>query len=148
MSAFDPSTFLDAQIDTPDERRLPLPEGVYTAMIGEPSIKTGDKDGKPWASILIPLTIDVPQQVQEEQKLQAQLTLTHRGFMDLTPQGLMDNGPGKNRVRRLYREALGLNKPGEAFNWRMIQGKPVKVSVKHELYEGNIQERIDTVLPA
>ena len=78
-------------------------------------------------------------------------------MIDLTPgsvlvggqiQGSVDNSKGKNNAQRIYREATGLNKPGEAFSWRMMQGKVVKVKVKHEDYQGNIVEKIAGVFPS
>ena len=78
----------------------------------------------------------------------AEMTLTDRAFLDLTPQGGIDNSKGKNRAQRAYRDATGTNKAGEPFAWRMLQGKVVKVRVAHEVYNGNIQERENQILPA
>ena len=41
-----------------------------------------------------------------------------------------------------------MNKAGETFAWRMLQGKVVKVKVKHELYQDAVQERISAILPS
>ncbi len=43
------------------------------------------------------------------------------------------------------REALDMNKPGEAFSIRNMQGRQIRVKIKHEEYpEGsrNLQDRI------
>ena len=69
-------------------------------------------------------------------------------FLDLTPQGTLDNSKGKNRQQRVYREATGMNKPGEPFSWSMLQGRTVKVKLTHELYNGEIVERISNILPS
>lgn len=157
-SAFDPNVFLDAQQTEVNEKRPPLPtenpddaNGLYTAVIGE--IKTdagtigkGDRVGQPWVSMLVPLRIQVPAAVQGL-GLPPELTLTDRAFLDLTPQGGIDNAPGKNRQQRAYRDACDLNKPGEPFAWRMLTGRVVKVKVSHELYQETIQERVSNVLP-
>jgi len=72
-------------------------------------------------------------------------------MIDLTPgsvlvggqiQGSVDNSKGKNNAQRIYREATGMNKPGEPFSWAMMQGKPVKVRIKHEDYQGNTVEKV------
>jgi len=158
MSAFDPNVFLDAQQTEVNEKRPPLPtenpedeNGLYTAVIGE--IKTdagtigkGDRVGQPWVSMLVPLRIQVPAAVQGL-GLPPELTLTDRAFLDLTPQGGIDNAPGKNRQQRAYRDACDLNKPGEPFAWRMLTGRVVKVKITHELYQEAIQERVGAVLP-
>ena len=155
-SVFDPNTFLDAQITEINEKRPPIPaenpsseDGLYLAVVGEISTATGtigkgERTGQPWVSMLVPLRVQVPAEVQS-MGLPPELTLTDRVFLDLTPQGGLDNSKGKNRQQRSYREACGLNKPGEPFAWRMLQGRTLRVRVTHELYEGNIQERISGV---
>jgi hypothetical protein len=159
MSAFDPSVFLDAQQNEVNEKRPPLPtenpdsaDGLYSAVIGEikadsGTIGKGEKVGQPWASMVIPLRIQVPSAVQGL-GLPPELTITDRAFLDLTPQGALDNSKGKNRQQRAYREACDMNKPGEPFAWRMLQGRMVKVKITHEMYEGNVQERIAAILPS
>lgn len=158
-SAFDPAVFLDATTTEVNEKRPPIPtenpedpNGLYTALIGE--IKTdsgtigkGDNAGKPWVSMIIPLRIQVPASVQGL-GLPPELTLTDRAFLDLTPQGGLDNSKGKNRRQKDYRDATGMNNPGEAFAWRMLQGKVVKVRVTHEMYNDSIQERPAQILPS
>ena len=155
-SVFDPNTFLDAQITETNEKRPPIPaenpasdDGLYLAVVGEISTATGtigkgERTGQPWVSMLVPLRVQVPAEVQS-MGLPPELTLTDRVFLDLTPQGGLDNSKGKNRQQRSYREATGLNKSGESFAWRMLQGRTLRVRVTHELYEGNIQERISGV---
>jgi len=60
----------------------------------------------------------------------------------------VDNSKGKNNAQRIYREATGLNKPGEAFSWASMQGRPVKVKLAHEMYQGNIVEKVAGVFAA
>lgn len=155
MSQFDPLNFLDTEFDEPNEKRPPLPEdnpadtlGYYTAVIGTPESKTGEKDGKKWASVSLPLTIEIPMQLQDSMKLPPTLKLTDRVFIDLTEQGTIDNAPGRNRGQRAYREATGMNQVGVPFSWRKLEGKVVKVKIKHELYQGAVQERINQVFKA
>jgi len=157
-SQFDPATFLDATIDQPTEKRPPLPvecpgtsDGLYTAVVGEVGARAwqGKKDptksGIAWD---VPLQIEVPGQLQADLKLQPQLTLRDSIMVDLTEQGTIDNTPGKNRRLRTYREACDMNKPGDVFSARKMQGRVVKVKISHEIYEGQPVERIDNVLKA
>jgi hypothetical protein len=160
MSAFDPQSFLDAQITEENTRRLPLPtenpadeNGLYTAIIGEITtssgvIGKGDRAGSPWVSMIIPLRLEIPQQLRDSLGYNESFTLTDRAFLDLTPQGGLDNGPGKNRQQKAYREATDLNKAGDVFSWRQLTGRVVKVKISHELYEGVIQERVSSILKA
>lgn len=158
-SQFDPNVFLDAQVTEVNEKRPPIPtenpedaNGLYTAVIGE--IKTdagtigkGERIGQPWVSMVIPLRVQVPAAVQGL-GIPPEMTLTDRAFLDLTPQGSLDNGKGKNRQQRAYRDATGLNNAGETFAWRMLTGRVVKVKIVHDLYEDAIQEKIGQILPA
>lgn len=158
-SQFDPNKFLDAQQTEVNEKRPPLPtenpdsaDGLYMAVIGEIStdsgtISKGEKTGQPWLSMIVPLRFQIPASLQAT-GLPPELTFTDRAFLDLTPSGSIDNSKGKNRAQRAYREATGTNKPGEAFAWRMLQGKVVKVRITHELYNEQIQERIAAILPS
>lgn len=158
-SVFNPEVFLDAQVNEANEKRPPLPaenpdspNGLYMAVIGE--IKTdsgtigkGDRTGQPWISMLIPLRIQVPAVVQAL-GLPPELTITDRAFLDLNAQGGLDNSKGKNRRQKDYRDATGTNVAGVAWSWRQLQGKMVSVKINHELYEGQIQERVGNVLPS
>jgi hypothetical protein len=155
MSQFDPAAFLDAEFDEPNEKRPPLPvdnpahpNGYYLATIGSPESKNGDKDGKPWMQIVLPLVIDIPQVLQDSLKFAPTLKLTDRVFIDLTEQGTIDNAPGRNRGQRMYREATGMNAKGQPFSWRKLEGRTVAIKMKHDLYQGNIQERVDGVFKA
>lgn len=159
VSAFSPEQFLDATLDAPTEKRPPLPiecpgasDGLYTAVIGEVKSrkwqgrKDASKSGIAWD---VPLTISVPQQLADALKLdKAEITLGDSVMIDVTEQGTIDNTPGKNRRLRLYREATDMNKPGDRFSARMMQGKVIKVKLEHEMYEGQPVERINTVLKA
>lgn len=158
-SPFDPSLFLDAQVSEVNEKRPVFPadnpaaaDGLYMAVIGEVksesgTIGKGDRTGSPWLSMVIPLKLDFPPQVQAL-GLPATFQLTDRAFIDLTPQNTIDNSKGKNRQQRAYRDALDLNKPGDVFSWRAVQGRTVKVKVVHEVYEGNIVEKVQGVFKA
>ena len=157
-SAFDPNLFLDATVSETNERRPPLPaenpfspDGTYISVMGEPTTDTGvigkgDRTGEPWLSIAVPHRIEVPQQLQDSLKLQPVVQITDRVFIDLTPQKTIDNSPGRNRRQRLYREALDLNKPGDVWNWRKVQGQAIKIKVEHEMYNGEAQDRIGALL--
>lgn len=159
MSAFDPQAFLDAQTNEANEKRPTIPaenpadaNGLFTAVIGEiktdsGTISKGDNAGNPWISMIIPLKLQIPAAIQAL-GLPAEFQVTDRVFLDLTPQGGLDNSKGKNRGQRTYREATGMNKPGETFAWRMLTGKIVKVKIAHELYNGNIVEKVSQILPA
>lgn len=158
MSQFDPQTFLDATLSEPTERRVPLPvecpgtsDGLYTAVIGEVKARAWEskkpdakiKSGVAWD---VPLEFQIPQQLQDALKYSPTFTFTDSVMLELNDQGLIDNSQGRNRRLRMYREAADLNKPGDKFNARMLQGKVVKVKLDHEMYQGNPMERVSNVL--
>ena len=148
---FDPAAYLDLTLTDPTEKRPPLPPGDYTAIIGEVTARKWQgkqdptKQGIAWD---IPLKIQVPSGFQDALKLPPEITLTDSCMLDLTPQGLFDNGVGKNRRVRTYREALDMNKPGDTFGPRQMQGRLVTVKVEHELYNGEPVERVRGVARA
>jgi hypothetical protein len=160
-SGFDPNQFLDATQDTPNVKRPPLPEknptredGLYIGVIGEVkmdagTIGKGDRIGQPWLSAIIQIAVEVPQQVQDQMGLKLEkgtITLTDRAMIDLTPQNTIDNSVGRNRRQRQYRDALDLNKPGDVWSWRKASGQPIGLTVEHELYQGERQERIGLIV--
>lgn len=155
MSAFDPAAFLATQQTEVNEERPRIPVDLYTAVIGElnpEKIKTGtygkgERIGQPWMSMPVPLKLQLPAEVQAL-GLPAEFQLTDNVFIDLTASGGIDNAKGRNTRQLEYRKATGTNNPGEPFSWLMLQGRPVKVQVKHEMYEGRIMEKVGVILPA
>lgn len=160
-SAFDPNLFLQAETSEVNTKRPPLPtinptrpDGAYLAVIKKVdtdsgTIEKGDRAGQPWLSMVISLEVEVPQQVQDQIGIKLEkgtITLTDRAFIDLTPQNTIDNSVGKNRRQRQYRDALDMNKPGDIWSWQRAQGNVVAVKVDHEIYNGEVQERVGNIL--
>ena len=145
MANFSPEAFLDMTLSAPLEKRPPLEPGEYFAVIGEVSCKTYSKqDGSTGMRLVVPLEITTNGAADQP----ASIKLNDSIPLKLTDAGTLDMSKGANGYLRMYREALNLNKPGDNFSFRMMQGRTVKVSVKHELYEGNIQERVGGVAKA
>jgi len=151
MSQFDPQAFLDVSMEEALEKREVLPVGDYTAIIGEVSARawTGKKDptksGIAWD---LPLTIDIPAELQASLGLASTLTLKDSIMLDLTDGGTIDTSKGKNGRLRMYREALDMNKPGEGFSARRMQGQVLTVKIGHEIYQDAPVERITGVAKA
>lgn len=152
MSQFDPNLFLSATSSEPNVKRPPLPvqnparpDGFYMGVCKKPSPASGEKDGKPWYSVAVQIELEIPEQLRPLMGGKPTLTLTDRVFLDVTPQGTLDSAPGANRGQRTYREATDLNKPGDKFNWLMIEGRPVKVQIENHMYQDEIQDGIKAV---
>lgn len=157
MGHFDPSTFLDVTFtDANDTVSVPVPAGEYQATAGEPKMRGGvsDKSGQQWAALDINWEIDGSSLSVLEGKTLKEITgrdkcvVKQSIMLDLTPGGGIDTGKGMNVAFGRLREALDLNKPGEPFSPRMIQGRMAKVSVAHRVYEGQTFADVKAVAKA
>lgn len=129
-SAFDPKLLLDTQTEQANStERIPVPAKEHAAVITEVDIRSGNKDGKDWHFLDVTYQLDDP----EVKALlgREKVTLTQGVGLDFTPQGGLDYSKGRNVTLGRLREAVGLNKPGEPFSFRMLVGKPLKILVTH-----------------
>jgi hypothetical protein len=149
MSTFDPMTFLDTTITEPSTKRSPLPAGRdFVGIIGEVKARTwqGKKDPTQSGVVMdVPVEIDLTA-YPDVQIGATKVTLTDGIMLDLTPGGTIDNSPGKNGKLRRYREALNMNKPGDSFSFRAMQGRTIKVKISHREYDGELFDQIDSVV--
>jgi hypothetical protein len=138
MSQFDTSTFLDFTTTEESVKRPPLPEGDYTAVIGDLTTRewVSPKDPtKSGIAVDVQLRIDVPGDVQEALGLTESTLKVKDGIMlDLTPQKTLDMSAGKNGKLRKYRDATNNNKAGQPFNIRMLSGQVITVKIGHREY--------------
>lgn len=153
MSNFDPTTFLDATITEANVKRSPIPAGSdVIAVIGEPKARTwvGRADPtKSGVAVDVPLEIDLTAYPELQKQVGVpKVTLTDSIMLDTTESGAIDNSPGKNGKLRRYREALGMNVAGQAFSFRLMQGRMIKVKIKHRTYEGELYDEVDSVAKA
>jgi len=153
ISNFDPSAFLDATTTEVNSKRNPIPAGTdVVAIIGEPKARTWTGKADPSKSgivVDVPLEIDLSAYPELAAHVGlSKVTLTDGLMLDTTESGGIDNSPGKNGKLRRYREALGLNEAGQPFSFRMMQGRMIKVKVKHRTYEGEIYDEVDSVAKA
>lgn len=153
-SNFDPSLYLDATTTQAATRRPPVPVGDYDAVISDLKVTPWVKKDDPTKSgMMLALTLNIDltpypaalEVVNKDAEVpMTSIKLFENVFLDTTNTGL-DFSPGKNSRLRRYREALNMNQPGQAFSMRQMDGRMVKVKVKHEIYNGDTQERIDSV---
>lgn len=153
MSQFDPSVFLDATVSEPSVRRPPLPMGTeIVGIIGEPKVRSGQQKADPsktWTTVDLPIEFDLTSRPELRAVVGVdKLVVTDGCMLDITPAGTIDNSPGKNAKMRRYREATGLNQPAQSFSFRMLQGRVVKVKIKHRFYENEAYDDIDAITAA
>lgn len=147
---FDPQAFLDLPVDQAFERRPPLPVKDYPAQIQDVNARQWqskekfNNDGSPKTGIAydVTLVVNIPLDIKDQLGLKTDtLTMKDSIMLDLNDQGGLATEPGSNRQLRQYREALDMNKPGQVFRARDMIGRMVLLRIKHEEYQGNIQER-------
>ena len=153
MSQFDPAMFLDTTITEPSTKRNPLTAGAdFVGIIGEVKSRTWTGRADPTKGgvvVDVPIVVDLSAYPDEAKRVGAdKVTLTDGIMLDITEGGMIDNSPGKNGKLRRYREALDMNKPGDAFSFRAMQGRTIKVKISHRTYEGEIFDQVDSVAKA
>lgn len=153
-SSFDPSIFLDATTSEASVRRPPLPSGlVLTGTIMDLAMRKvqGKKDTtKEYLFMDVKIVVQVPLEFQAEgpTKQPPEVTYTDGVSLDTTPSGGLDMSPGKNGKLRRYRESLDMNTPGVPFAPRQMIGRQIGVKLKHEPFEGEMYDRVDSVVKA
>ena len=134
MSAFDAEQFMNQEFsEANDTKSIPCPEGDYLGLTESAELRS-------WVSKKDPsksgLTLDIAWIVEDEgvkQELNRDKVVVRQGIMlDLTPEGNLDMGKGKNIQLGKLREALGLNVAGQPFSFNMIPGHTARISVKHD----------------
>ena len=153
---FNPEAYLDAPLDKPLERRLPLSPTDYTGVIQDAKIvpwqskdKFDETTGMPLAGIRAELkvSLEIPEAERTRVNLtQPTFTIIDSMMLDLTPTKAIDDSPGRNSRLRMYREATDQNKPGESFTIRKLIGKAIRVKLGHRaLPSGEPTEEIKMV---
>jgi hypothetical protein len=157
MSNFDPSQFLDATTTEALVKRPPLPIGDYVGTITDVAIREWNSK-KPEAKVKSGIAADLKVEIDltEYPHIKeasgfadvSKIVLTPSIMLDLNASNSIDWSAGKNGALRRYREALGMNNPGEAFNLRNMNGRRLRVKIKHREYEGEFYDEVDSVSKA
>lgn len=135
-SAFNPETFLDQSTTEQGTRRPPVASGLsFLGIIGEPKARvvSGKKD--PNASFVfcdVPITIDLTTAPTEVTRVGQEKVVLRRSIsIEYNSDGSLDWSSGRNRGLTEFREATGLNNPGQPFTPRMLVGRIVKCKIGH-----------------
>lgn len=153
MSEFDPSVFLDATTTEALTKRPPIPAGsVLVGTITDLAVRPWTSQ-KPEAKVKSGIAIDLKIELDlaaypDIQKAVGidKVVMSPGIMLDMKEDGKsIDWAPGKNGALRRYREALGMNNPGEAFSPRQMQGRQLLVKIKHRTYEGEFYDEVDSV---
>lgn len=125
-STFDPDMFMNQQTaDANDTQFVPVPEDDYPAVIKE--IKAGTAGDKP----VLNITWAIDSEAAREATGLESPTVRQTIWLDLTDQGGLDMGKGKNVGLGKLREALGQNTPGQPWSPGMLSGQVAIIKVEH-----------------
>jgi len=147
---FDAQSFLDMQIaDANSTATIPVPVGEYAAIIDKINVRQWTKKDDPTIS---GLTLEVFWNVDDQQVKELlgrdKVSVKQGVMLDITEEGGLDMGKGRNVGLGKLRQALGLNEPGVAFSFNQLPGQYAKVSVKHRIDGENIYPEVGTVVKA
>ena len=151
MSAFSADAFMNQEFDQAnDTKTTPCPEGDFLGLAEKVDLRS-------WVSKKDPsmsgVTLDIAWIIEDEnvkQELGRDKVTVRQGIMlDLTPEGNLDMGKGRNVQLGKLREALGLNIAGQPFSFNMIPGKMARVAVKQDPPDdnGDIFSKVRAVAP-
>lgn len=137
MALFDPNTFMDAQIEEANSTEfVPVPVGDFTAISSDPEIVTWQSKDGTKSGLKLDIKWDIEDHEVKQLLERDKVTVKQSIMLDITEQGGLDFGKGKNVNLGRLRSALDLNKPGEPFTFRALAGRMAKVRVEHRLVDG------------
>jgi hypothetical protein len=150
-SAFNPEMFLNiTTIDANSTELLQVPEGEYTAVtqgIGPDSfkrfpIKQGERAGQDFYRLdVVWLINDEGKAI--EQSIGRAPKVTQGIGLDISKDGTLEMGKGKNVGLGQLREALGQNAAGRPWSMSQLGGQVAKIQVKHRLDANSGRTYID-----
>lgn len=145
MGLFD--NFINQATGELSTERLLVPPGTYNncyvreLKVQEGTINSGDRAGQPWAKLLVTWVLDHEELRKELDR--SEVVLTQGIMLDVTADGKLDMGRGKNVRLGKFKKALGINDANSPLS-DAIQRRAI-LNVKHGQYNGEPQEEIASV---
>jgi hypothetical protein len=148
MGTFDPQQFLDTTLQESNSTQyIPIPEKDYTLLSTEVKARPWtSKDGGS-SGIAIDITYEVDDQELKELLGRDKVTVRQGIMLDLNAGGGISTEKGRNVQLGRVREAMGLNTPGQPFNFRMMVGQVVKGHIKPRVDGDQIYNDVTAVAP-
>lgn len=155
MSNFDPAVFESIIIEDANETKsTPIPEGEYNAIADSVRIRSVDITKGERAGTTVPI-LEVMWQIMDDTGKLAELlnrdkiVVRQDIWLDVQD-GALSFGPNLNVGLGRLREAVGLNKPGKPFSFKMIEGQgPVRISVTQKVQDsGDVYNNVSKVMKA
>lgn len=130
-TAFDPDQFAQMPIEGSNStERIPIDENEYPAIVDTIKFRPSKgKDGTEYLWLDVNWSID--DQEQREKLGREKVTCRQSLSLDRLENGSLDMGKGRNVDLGKLREAVGLNTPGQPFQFSMLVGCTAKVKIKN-----------------
>lgn len=150
MSVFDPQTFAQMTFTEGNSTEsTPVPVGEWPFTISKSEITSWQsKQDQSKAGLKCTLMLESEDPAIVGVTGRPKNTVRYEMMLDLTPDGGLDFGKGMNVNLGRAREACGLNKPGVPFAFDMFVGRPVKATIKHEVYQDKLMARCSAIAAA
>lgn len=149
MSTFDPQAFLDSSItEANDTKTIPVPQGEYLGVIEKVMPRPWQSKDGTQSGIAIDVLWLIEDQGVKDFLGRDEVKCKQGIMLDMTADGKLDTGKGKNIGLGRLREAVGLNTPGQAFSFQQLPGQMAKVLVKHRLVDDDTFAEVKGVASA
>lgn len=127
---FDVNSFMNAQFEGENDTKLiPCPIGEYQATLKDVKLVEWSKQDGSASGLKFQARAEITDPNVTKVTLRDPTNVRYEFMLDLTPEGGLDMGRGKNVRLGQLREAVGLNSKGQSFSFPMIEGRMVKVKV-------------------
>ena len=145
MSTFNPDDFLASEINAANStNRVPCPEGDYVATVKSIAARTWQSKKDPGLSgVSLDVTWIIDDQNAKDVTGLNEVQVRQGIMLDMTEDGQLDTGNGKNISLGRLRDAVDLNKPG--FTFLKLQGQTARVKVNHRIDGDRIFDEIKAV---
>lgn len=110
---------------------IPFPEGEYPGVVEDYDVRVVDTKNGPGTTFEAKVKLDVTKSILDEIGMNQPPTFRFQCWLDITEQGGLDLGKGKNVKLGQLREAVGLNNPAVPFNFDQLKGRPLRVKTKN-----------------
>jgi hypothetical protein len=147
---FDADTFMQTATDGEMSTQVEVcPAGEFLAAIESIEVDSfqGKKDPtKTYRKMRVKWSID---DAAVKEKLGRSVVSANQDiFLDITADGALDRGRGKNVTLGRLREAVGQNTPGKPWAPNMLVGCPARVRVEHESGNTGVFAKVVDVVSA
>lgn len=130
---FDVQAFTDQAINEANSTSVvPVPVGDYTAIADKFEIRQWvNKEDPTKSGLALDVHWAIDDQAVKDLLGRDKVTVKQGIMLDLTEEGGLDMGKGKNVGLGKLRAALGLNNPGQSFSFNQIPGQIAKIKIGH-----------------